>query len=177
MLCITFVLKILKKKKFLDLFVNDGWPIYQDCLLAICPTFKQTYTLAGNTYNKRRYVKLSSINKTYQTRTPLPPCSYLTTLGCSKDSSCLSTATSRIVDSGIPSSSVCTRTLFRATKRPPFFKSRALYTFPYAPSPISATGSYCWVMLSLSIFFSHGEVLRGIPKCDERADISQRHYW
>lgn len=110
---------------------------------------------------------------------PFPPnfFFYLTTLGCSKDSSCLSTATSRMVDSGIPSSSVCTRTLFRATKRPPFFKSRALYTFPYAPSPISATGSYCWVKLSLSIF-SHGYcVLRGIPKCDERADISQKHYW
>lgn len=133
----------------------------------------------------RKYVKLPSRNKLKQTcchaslinSTTIPPTFfYLTTLGCSKDSSCLSTATSRMVDSGIPSSSVCTRTLFRATKRPPFFKSRALYTFPYAPSPISATGSYCWVELSLSIF-SHGEVLRGIPKLDERAYISQRHYW
>lgn len=70
--------------------------------------------------------------------------SYLTTFGCSKVSRCLSTATSRMVESGIPSSPVCTLTRFRATKRPPFFRSRALYTLPYAPSPISATHSYCW---------------------------------
>lgn len=55
---------------------------------------------------------------------------HLTTLGCSKVSRCLSTATSRMVESGMPSSPVCTRTRFNATKRPPFFKSRALNTFP-----------------------------------------------
>lgn len=55
---------------------------------------------------------------------------HLTTLGCSKVSRCLSTATSRMVESGMPSSPVCTRTRFSATKRPPFFRSRALNTFP-----------------------------------------------
>ena len=61
--------------------------------------------------------------------------------------------TSRSVVGGTPSSSLSRRVFFRATKRPETL-SRALYTFPYVPSPTFSSFSYLSMAMEIYLSFS-----------------------
>ena len=73
---------------------------------------------------------------------------YLTMLGCSYFSICLSREISRKVDMGTPSSVSGTRTFLSATIWPALAVSRALYTVPYAP--VAFQGQNQWPLFSNS---------------------------